>query len=184
MNNIVRKVLETYLNEQKILSLEELWITNHEYTKTKDCSFVTIYKNGKVIASSGRVNVRKPNTILELIENTLFCLKDPRFTENIKTPDEIKNVFFRVDIISSNQRQVINKISEIEKEVDIKKNWLILISQNLWKVSVILPNITNLISNSKDLFNLLCKKANLDPNTIKEEDYILYKIETTIFSDF
>jgi hypothetical protein len=79
MNKIVRKVIETYLKEQKILSLEELGIQDHTYTKTKDCSFVTIYKDGKVIASSGRVNIKKANTILELIENALYCLKDSRF---------------------------------------------------------------------------------------------------------
>jgi hypothetical protein len=79
---------------------------------------VTLYKDGKVIASSGRINLKKPNTIAELIENSLFCLKDPRFIEAIKNPAEINNVNFRVDIITPSQREVINKIDE----VDIKKN--------------------------------------------------------------
>jgi hypothetical protein len=37
---------------------------------------------------------------LELIENALFCLKDDRFIEKIKMPDDIKDVYIRVDFIS------------------------------------------------------------------------------------
>ncbi|MCK9272887.1 AMMECR1 domain-containing protein [Candidatus Gracilibacteria bacterium] len=180
VHKIAKKVIEIYLNEKKIPTLDELGISKHPDLNTKNLSFVTLYKDGKVIASSGRINLKKPNTIAELIENSLFCLKDPRFIEAIKNPAEINNVNFRVDIITPSQREVINKIDE----VDIKKNGLILISQSHSKIGVILPNIANLITTNEDLFTLVCKKAELDPALLKAEDYILYKIESTIFSDF
>lgn len=180
MNKIVQKVLETYLNEKKIPSVNDLWLNDHLLNKTKDLCFVTLYKDWKVIASSWRVNVKKANTIQELIENTLFCIKDPRFAEAIKNPLEIKKISFRVDIISNEQRKIVSNMDEI----DIKINWLIIISQNLWKIWIILPNMTNLISTSKDLFSLVCKKAWLDIKTLKEDDYVLYKIESSVYSDF
>jgi len=119
MHNIARKVVEIYLNEQKIPTIEELWLTNNEHNSTKNISFITLYKDGKVIASSGRINMKKANTLLELIENSLFCLKDSRFIWTIKNPLEIRNVKFRVDLVSNNQRKVVEKISDI----DISKQW-------------------------------------------------------------
>jgi AMMECR1 domain-containing protein len=184
MDKVVRKVINTYLKEQKILSIEELSLSTSEYLNKKFCSFVTLYKDWNVIASSWRINLKKSNTILELIENALFCLKDDRFIEKVKTPDDIKDVYIRVDFISPEWRKVINNIKDIDNEIDIKKHWLILISQTLQKVSVILPNMVNIISTPKDLFTLVCKKASLNENDLKEEDYILYKIETIVFSDF
>ena len=150
-----RKIIETYLNEKKILSVPELGLAGSEYLDTKHLSFVTLYKDGKVIASSGRVHIKKENTVLELIENTLFCLKDERFIEAIKNPLELKNVKFRVDIITNAQRKVIKSIDEI----DTKTDGLILISQSKNTLGVILPHITNLISTAKELFTLVCLKA-------------------------
>lgn len=180
MHKIARKVIETYLNEQKIPTLEELGVVENQDVNTKNLSFVTLYKDWKVIASSWRINLKKPNTLLELVENTLFCLKDPRFVENIKNPLEIKNIKIRVDIINNEQRKVINKLDEI----DINKHGLIIISQSQNKLGVILPNMANIISNPQDLFELVCLKAWIDSKNTSEEDYILYSIESYQYSDF
>lgn len=180
MHNIAKKVIEVYLNEKKIPTLEELWLLSHEFNNTKYISFVTIYKEGKIIASSWRINVKKSNTLLELIENSLYCIKDPRFIESIKNAVEINKVKFRVDIIMPNQRKIVNKIEEI----DISKHWLIIINQEAWKLGIILPNIANMISSPKDLFELVCKKAWIDSNATKEDEYILYSIESTQYWEF
>jgi AMMECR1 domain-containing protein len=177
---VSRKVIETYLNEKKILSISELLLMGSEYLDTKHLSFVTLYKDGKVIASSGRVHIKKENTVMELIENTLFCLKDERFIEAIKNPLELKHVKFRVDIITNAQRKVIKSLDE----VDPKTDGLILISQTKNALGVILPNITNMVSTSQELFTLVCKKAGLVSTELKDEDYILYKIQSTVFSEF
>ena len=99
MHNIAKKVIEIYLNEKKIPTLDELGISGHNDLKTKNLSFVTLYKDGSVIASSGRINLKKPNTISELIENTLFCLKDPRFIGMEKLLEEISKLETEEEII-------------------------------------------------------------------------------------
>lgn len=180
MYNIAKKIIEVYLNEQKIPTIQDLWLENSKDLETKHLSFVTLYKNWKIIASSWRINTKKQNTILELIENTLFCIKDPRFWENVKNPLEVKWLNFRVDIIKDDQRKIVKDI----KDIDINKNWLIILSQNLWKAWVILPWITNLTSTPEELFNLVCMKAWLDKKTLKEDDYVLYSIESDKYSDF
>ncbi|EKE28047.1 MAG: hypothetical protein ACD_3C00106G0006 [uncultured bacterium (gcode 4)] len=180
MHTIAKKVIEMYLNEQKIPTIDELWVWSHPENLTKKLSFVTLYKDGKIIASSWRINAKKANTIAELIENALFCLKDPRFIEAIKNPLEIRSVKFRVDIIADSQRRILNSIDEF----DITKNWAIILSQTLWKAGVILPNIANLVSTPRDLFELVCRKADIDPSTVKEEDYYLYAIESDQYNDF
>jgi hypothetical protein len=89
MHNIARKILKVYLTEKRIPTIEELGLTGNEHEKTKQISFVTLYKNGKIIASSGRIHLKKSNTLFELIENALFCLKDPRFIEAVKVPEDL-----------------------------------------------------------------------------------------------
>ncbi len=180
MHEIAKKVIERYINEQKIPTIEELGVQFDENMNTKDCSFVTLYKDWKVIASSWRINIKKPNTITELIENSLFCLKDPRFIEAIKNPLELKKVKFRVDIIKQDQRKIVNVLDDI----DINKQWLVIISQTLWKMWVILPHMVNLVSSPKELFDLVCLKAWIDQTNLQETDYYLYSIETSEFSDF
>ena len=180
MHDIARKVIETYINEQKIPTIEELGMTMSEHINTKNLVFVTLYKDWRVIASSWRINIKKQNTVLELIENSLFCLKDPRFSEAVKNPLELKKVNFRVDIVKNDQRKVVNSLDDI----DINKHWLIIISQNLNKAWVILPNIANLVSTKEELFELVCRKAWLDSKSLKNEDYILYSIETDKTTDF
>lgn len=125
MHQAARKILETYINEKRILTIEELGLSGTEHESTKNLSFVTLYKDGKVVASSGRIHLKKANTLLELIENTLFCLKDPRFAETIKNPDELKKTQIRVDIIRPDERRIIQDINEMIP----KKEGLILLSQ-------------------------------------------------------
>ena len=179
MQKIARRIIETYLQEKKILTIEELWLSGTEHETSKNLIFVTFYKNGGIIASSGRIHIKKPNTLFELIENTLFCLRDPRFSEAIKNPDEFKNVQIRVDMIRPEGRRILWNISEL----NIKREWLILLSQSKNTLWVLLPGITNVASTPSEYFQIVCKKAWLDPASLKPEDIILYGIESRIFSD-
>lgn len=180
MQNIAKKIIETFIKEKRILTIQELSLWENEDLNTKKISFVTIYKNWKVIASSWRVNIKKWDTIQELIENSLLCLKDSRFSEAIKSQSEINDIQIRVDIIANEQRKMVNNLDEI----NINKHWLIIISQLHWALWVILPNIANMISNPQDLFDLVCHKAWLDSKNINNDEYILYSIESTKYSDF
>ncbi|MDD2516394.1 MAG: AMMECR1 domain-containing protein [Candidatus Gracilibacteria bacterium] len=181
MHTIAKRILETYIRDQKILTVPELDLDEEQkkYLETKDISFVTIFKNGKVVGSSGRIHIKRDNTILELIDNTLQTIKDERFSQEIKNVEDLGNITIRVDIISNIQRKVIKNLGQI----DVKTDGLILISQDYEKAGIILPNISNIAITPDDLFYLICKKSGLDQDKIKETDYILYKINSTVYSD-
>lgn len=179
MHKIARQIIETYLREKKILTIEELKLSGSEHETSKNLMFVTLYKNGSVVASSGRIHLKKPNTLFELIENSLFCLRDPRFVEAVKSPDELAQVQVRVDMIRPEGRRILGNISEL----DVKREGLILLSQTKNAVGVLLPNIANVASTPNEYFQIVCKKAGLNPQELKPEDMILYGIESTVFSD-
>lgn len=180
MHKIARRIIETYLREKKILTIEELGLSGTEHETSKNLIFVTLYRNGWVIASSGRIHLKKPNTLFELIENSLFCLRDPRFSESVKNPDELTNVQIRIDMIQSDGRRILWNISEL----DTKREWLILLSQSKNTIGVLLPNITNVASTPDEYYQIVCKKAGVNPEDLKPEDMILYGIESTVFSEF
>ena len=179
MHKIARRIIETYLKEKKILTVEELGLSWHEHETSKNLVFVTLYKNGSIIASSGRIHLKKPNTLFELIENTLFCLRDPRFVVAVKNPDELTQVHIRVDMIRPEDRRILQKISDL----DIKREGLILLSQTKNSIGVLLPSITNVASTPDEYFQIVCKKAGLISWDMKPEDMVLYAIASTIFSD-
>jgi hypothetical protein len=78
---------------------------------------VTLYHNGIVIASSGRIQCRKDSSVYECIDNTLLCLKDPRFTAMLQTPEQLEEIHIRVDIFSPANRRILQKV----EEMDVKK---------------------------------------------------------------
>ncbi|MDQ1344135.1 MAG: hypothetical protein QG650_855, partial [Patescibacteria group bacterium] len=78
LHEAARKTLVTYLSEGRVPVLGDIGLAESEYSRTKDPVFVTLYKDGKVVASSGRIHIRAENTAKEMIENALLCLKDPR----------------------------------------------------------------------------------------------------------
>lgn len=179
MHKIARRIIETYLKEKKILTIEELGLAGTEHETSKNLVFVTLYKNGGIIASSGRIHLKKPNTLFELIENTLFCLRDPRFSEAVKNPDELANVQIRVDMIRPEGRRILTNISEL----DTKREGLILLSQTKNTLGVLLPNITNVASTPSEYLQIVYKKAGLNPADLKPEDMVLYAIESLRFSE-
>ena len=80
LQNATRKVLVTYLSEGRIPTLSEIGLGESEYSRTKDPVFVTLYKDGRVVASSGRIHAKNENSAKEMVENALLCLKDPRLS--------------------------------------------------------------------------------------------------------
>lgn len=179
LNTAARKILETYVKERKIITVEELDLPD-ETKKSKHLAFVTLYYNGEVIASSGRVHLKRENTALELTENTLSCLQDPRFAKAIANPEELQNVQIRVDIITPENRKLVTDT----KTIDIRKQGVLFISQNFGVISVLLPNMAANATSGEDLFFVACKKASVDMASLKNEDYYLYSIESTVYSDF
>lgn len=180
MYTLVRKTLETYIREQRVVTLSDIDPSLLEHTKSKMSVFVTLYYQGKVIASSGRIQCKKENTLYECIDNTLMCLKDPRFTQEIQNPENLAAIHIRIDRFSPQMRRVLTNISEL----DTREEGLIFLSQNFGKLAIILPRMLNLDSAPDNYFSLICQKAELDPQKLTSSDFVLYGLKTVSESDF
>jgi hypothetical protein len=150
------------------------------YTGTKEAVFVSLYYEWRVVASSGRIVCKKENTFFECIDNTLLCLKDPRFGSEIQDINNLANIHIRTDRFSTGDRRVLKDISEL----DTKSEWLMFLSQNLGKFSVILPNMIHIDSSPSAYFDLACKKAWTDSKKLTPADYVLYAFRTKSETDF
>lgn len=175
-----RKTLVTYLSESRVPAISEVGLAESEYARTKDAAFVTIYKDGKVVASSGRLHPKQDNTAKELMENALLCLRDPRIAGAVASVDDLARVRIRTDVLPASRRRVLQNVSEL----DIQKEGLVFLDQNNGKLSIILPNIANLVSRPQDLLSIAIRKAGLDPASVREGEYLIYGIQTESASEF
>lgn len=180
MHALVRKTLDTYLREKRIITLSDFPPESTEYTTLKDAVFVTLYHEGRVIASSGRIACKKENSLFECIDNSLLCLKDPRFTLEIQDISKLPDIRIRTDRFRPENRRVLRDIAEL----DTSREWLMLLSQNLWVLSVVLPHMVHIDTSPGQYFALACKKAGIDSSILTPSDYVLYGLTTISESDF
>lgn len=181
MHLTVRKAITTYIAEKRFLTVEECPNDDiKNYSTSTDLVWVTLYRDGEVIASRGRVKLRKPSSLLEAVDLSIEALQDPRFAQSVKAPSEISEVKIRVDTIATTQRRIIKAPSEIE----IGSEGLIVICQKLNMISVILPSMAQRITNGQELYELACRKSGVKTSDIGENEAILYAIKSTISRDF
>ncbi len=179
MYSLVRKTLETYINEKRLITQSDIPTDVLPMMSQKDSVFVTLYYNGRVIASSGRIQCQKENTVYECIDNTMFCLKDPRFSLSLQSSGNLMNIRVRVDVLSSGDRRMIQNISELS----VRDEWLLLLSQNLGIISVVLPHMIHLDPTPTRYLELACQKIWLEINKLSNSDYVLYAIKTKESTD-
>ena len=175
MINIAIKTIKFYLETKKIPTLEDLDINNNELIQNKWSIFVTLYKDWEIHWSGWNINEIEKNIALEIIKNTIFALEDMRF-ENLNITD-IPNLKIRIDKIIKREVLSNQKISELNPI----NTWLLVIKEDYEKLAVILPNISNKITNWKDFYEVLSKKLQED---FIEEKYHIYKIETQKQTNF
>jgi len=140
---------------------------------------VTLYHNGRVIASSGRIQCQKENSVFECIDNTLLCLKDPRFSAGLQNPESLADIHIRVDTFTTEDRRMIQNISELS----VRDEGLILLSQNHGAMSVVLPHMVHIDASPEKYFQLACEKAKLDPMKLTHSEYVLYALKTRESTD-
>lgn len=180
MHALVRKTLEIYIKEKRVITQSDFPADVTPHLVTKDSVFVTLYHNGSVIASSGRIQCKKENTAFECIDNTLLCLKDARFLEKLQTPEFLEEIYIRTDTFASNNRRLLKNINEL----DITKEGILFLSQNLGVMSIILPHMVHVGSTPAAYFSLACKKAWVDETRLIPADYVIYWLRTNTESDF
>lgn len=179
MHTLVRKTLEIYIKEKRLITQSDFPPEVISMMWKKESVFVTLYYDGRVIASSWRIQCQKENTVFECIDNTLLCLKDPRFTLALQSPEGLEKIHIRVDLFASEDRRMLQNISELS----VRNEWLIFLSQNLWLMSVVLPHMIHLDPTPERYFDLICKKMWLEPTKLTSSDYILYALKTREFTD-
>jgi hypothetical protein len=113
MHTLVRRTLELFINEKRIIAQSDIPPHLAEMNGKKNPVFVTLYHDGRVIASSGRIQCQKENSIYECIDNTLLCLKDARFSMSLQDAANLPNIHIRVDILESEGRRMIRSIDEL-----------------------------------------------------------------------
>ncbi len=178
MINIVKQTLLYYFKNNQTPDVMDLEITEKDLLEKKGSVFVTFYKTWEIRGSAGTVKEAKDNLVEEIIENTISALNDSRFSK-VKA-SEAKDLKTRVDLLSNEKRQIIQKQEDF-LEINPVKFWVIAIKKDYEKLAVILPNIDSKLFNAKDLEEALTKKL-WEKFDIK--NYITYKIETEVFSDF
>jgi AMMECR1 domain-containing protein len=176
-HTLVRTVLQAHLTGAPIPSFAELGVESHPDTETKHLAFVTLYRNGEVVASSGRVHNTQQSTIAEARDNALHALQDPRLGQ--LSPEALQQIQIRVDVLESSGRRVLPDISLL----DARNEGLILLSQNLGKLGVLLPGIVGADKTPQELFAILCAKVNMPVNQPSSE-YVLYGVTSKVYSDF
>jgi AMMECR1 domain-containing protein len=138
---------------------------------------VTLYKKWEIRWSSWNIKEIKNNIAEEIIENTITALsKDPRF-KPVKL-EEVKDLKIRIDFI---KKRTILQDKEIF-QIDPIKEWVLAIKKDYSSMAAILPNINPSLLIWEDLIPIL--EAKFNSKWFKEEDYILYKIETETFNNF
>lgn len=175
MLDIVSQVIKYFLEHRKIPTKNELIIKDNSLLEKKGNIFVTIYKNGNIVWNSGNIVEIENDLVNELIKNTIYALWDQRFPDlELMDREKIK---IRIDIIKNRLLLNNKKISELNP----MKSWVLVIKKDYNKLSVILPNISSTLTSWKEFYEILSKKLEED---FKEENYIIYEIETDILSDF
>lgn len=177
MYNIALKTLEIYIRDKRLATHSDMNAEDLAFLSEKKAVFVTISSAGKVVASAGRIQPQKENSLAECIDIALHCLKDPRFSANINNPDSLRDLQIRVDTFANTDRKMLKNISEIEAD-----DGLILLSQRLGTMSVILPKM--IANPTPDNFlQIAQKKAGITPG-MDSSDMILYSFRTTTFKNY
>ena len=177
MDKLAKQVIDFYTKFKKEPTLLDLNIEDQSLLTRKWNVFVTIYLKWEINGSSWNIREIEENIAGEIIKNTINAIsQDPRF-EPIKI-DDIPNVKVRVDEITD--RRVLKdwEINTIEPV----KNWVIAIKKDYSILSVILPNISPLILKWSDFLTVLASKFWIPE--LKEEEYIIYAIDTKVYKDF
>lgn len=114
MLSLVRKTLEIYLREKRLITQSDFPADIAEYFGHRDAVFVTLYHDGRVVASSGRITCQKENSVFECIDNTLLCLKDERFALALQNPDILSQIRIRIDLFGPQDRRVLQSIDMLD----------------------------------------------------------------------
>jgi len=175
MLDIVIQIIDFYFKNNESPKVEDLNISDISFLEKRWSIFVTLYISGIIKGSSGNIKEIEKNIIEELIENTISALNDERFEKiNIDNKDFLK---IRIDEIVSRWKPISD--NEI-KNIDPLKSGILVIKTDYEKSATILPNISWKLITWEDFIPVLSNKLAED---FDAKNYIIYKIETQVYSN-
>jgi AMMECR1 domain-containing protein len=178
LHQLVRIYLEAELKGLPPPSLVELGAAHLTENETKYLAFVTLYRDGEVIASSGRIHNTQLSTLAECLANARTALTDSRAIGQV-TLETLASISVRVDVMSPTDRRVLANIDDCSA----RNEGLILLSQNHAAAAVVLPGMAGVDATPEILLAVVCKKAGIPVDT-PTSHYVLYAMTSTIYSDF
>ncbi len=179
LHKIARRALAYALdNGGKTPAADEIGASGHPEGAGQKLAFVTAYRGGTVVASSGRVRCLKPDTLSELLDNAAKCAADPRLAEaGIKKGKDLEPLRFRVDLIEK------PRMVKSPDEVDALREGILVIRQDGSALGAVLPKVAPAVTGSRELFALALRKAGL-PENAPEKDLAIYALASDVSSDF
>lgn len=177
MIKIVEQIIDFYLKNNKKPLITDLNIENTELIKSQWSLFVTIYINWDIRWASWNINEIKNNIVEELIENTIKAISNDDRFQKIWLKEK-NNLKIRIDIIKN---KVILQDNEL-LSLNPLKEWVLVIKKDYESMACILPNIDHSLLVWADFINVLKSKFKID--NFNENDFILYKLETTVSDNF
>lgn len=179
MISLVRKTLETYLKEKRMPLHSEFSSEEIALASLKEALFITVYHNGSVIASAGRIQCKKENTLAECLDLSLQLLVDSRFSAGLQDPNKLSEIRVRVDRITPSSRRMLKNIDDL----NVRNEGIIFLSQNYGVMSVILPQMIEEATPEK-YFEGACQKAGVESQKMTNKDYVIYGLSTLQENDF
>lgn len=185
MLSIARQTIDFYLSKMSAPDIQDLdSVTPELLWKTGKC-FVTLFLNWEVRWSAGNIKETWVSLAEEVLLNTIHAMsQDSRFSP--VTIWEWKQVKIRIDNIVS--RKILSRTADDAKawitvlsKIDPVKKWILVIKKDYTKSATILPNIDPKLLVWKDYIWMLWGKLDEE---FKEDDFIIYEIETEVFTDF
>lgn len=107
LEKAIREYLRGFLAEGRKKSMEELGLNALPSPFPGCAAFVTLYRGGKVIASSGRFMPKLPNAVLECLDNSLLALQDPRLANSPVSATDLNSIRIRIDILDPKARRML-----------------------------------------------------------------------------
>jgi len=160
---LVKKIVEAYIKEEKIIKAEDNLIK--EFSEKKAGVFITIEKNKNLRGCIGTYLPTKNNIIEEIIQNTISAATEDYRFDPIQE-DELPFLSYTVSILEKPE------LIKNRKELNPKEYGIIIKTLNYPpKSALLLPDLEGIDTIEKQI-SITCQKGNIDQ--LKEE-IIIYK---------
>jgi AmmeMemoRadiSam system protein A len=148
---LAKQTVETYIREGKVFKPKRLT----SQMKEKAGVFVSIHKHGDLRGCIGTIEPQRSNVAEEIILNAISsATRDPRFLHTPITPDELEDLEYSVDVLTTPQPV------KSQKQLDPKKYGVIV--EAGWRKGLLLPDLEG-VDTVEEQIDICRQKAGIPP---------------------